>query len=97
MSRKSLKKVLLGELLGAASDLEGIPISEVAREKLLKVAEVMDEAEKIGVRIIWFDRVIGRILGVKDREEKSTAIRERMEVLSTFCIISLLFEELLFY
>lgn len=81
MSQNSLKEALLGELLGATSNHEGKPISEVTPEELSEVAEVAEEVKRMRIRIEWFDRVIGRILEVKELEEKAATIRERMEVL----------------
>lgn len=48
---------------------------------LLEVVEVGEEVGKMGIRIEWFDRVIGKVLEVKEYVERTATIRERMEVL----------------
>lgn len=70
MSRNRSRRCYCGELL------EQHPV-----EKLLEATEVVEEGEKIGARIYWCDRVIGRLLELKDREEIAAALRERKEVL----------------
>lgn len=57
---KGFKRVLLTELVEPASNLEGMPISEVTPKILLGATDVVEEAEKMGIIIEWFDRVIRR-------------------------------------
>lgn len=83
-SRKSFKRMLPTELFEATSNLEGMPISKVTPEMLSEAEEVVEEAEKMGLRIEWFDRVIKKILEAKEHhefEEKTASIKECMEVL----------------
>lgn len=54
------------ELLEATANLEGRPISEITPKTLSKTTEVVQKVEKMGIRIKWFDKVIGRILEVKE-------------------------------
>lgn len=45
---------------------------------------MVEEVEKMGVKIDWFDRVIGKILEAKEHQgfsKKVVAIKECMEVL----------------
>lgn len=57
------------ELFEATSNLEGMPISKVTPEMLSEAEEVVEEAEKMGRRIEWFDRVIKKILEAKEHQE----------------------------
>lgn len=41
-------------------------VSEVTSEMLLEVSEVVKEAENMGLKIEWFNKVIEKILRVKD-------------------------------
>lgn len=64
--------------------LEGTPNSEVTPEMLSKEVEAVEEAEKMGIRIEWFYRVIGRILKVKEHQkfaQKVDYYKGRIEVL----------------
>lgn len=81
ISRKSFKVTLLKELLEVAFNLARRLISEIIPKMLLETTEVVEEAEKMGIRIEWFDKVIGKILEVKEHKEKVSAIKKRMEVL----------------
>lgn len=57
---------MLIELLDVAFKLEGLHVPQIMPEVFAKVAEVVEEAEKVCVRVDWFEKVIGRILKAKD-------------------------------
>lgn len=44
---------------------------------------MMEEAENMGIRVDWFENVIGRTLKIKDCQfaQKVNSIKERMEAL----------------
>lgn len=66
ITRESFRKVFLIELLDVAFKLEGLHVPQIMPEVLAKVAEVVEEAKKVCVRVDWFEKVIGRILKAKD-------------------------------
>lgn len=66
MARKSLKKCLLSELLDVATKLEGVLVSQVTTEVL---AEVVEEAENIGVKVDLLDKVIRKVLNARDHQD----------------------------
>lgn len=81
--RESFERVLLSKLLETAFSLKGMPISGVTPERLSEATEVVEEAEKMGLKIEWFDKV-GKILEVKEHQDftkKVVAIKEPMQFL----------------
>lgn len=57
---------MLVGLLEAASKLEGRPVSQITSEVLFEVANVVEAGESMGVRVDWFDNMLGKILKAKD-------------------------------
>lgn len=83
ITRESFKKFLLVELLYAASKLRGSHFLSYV-EVLIEAEEVVEEAEKMDVRVDWFDSVIKKILKEKDHQkfaQKVNSIRKHMEAL----------------
>lgn len=69
ITRESFSKVLLSELLKAASKLDGLSISQVAVNILTKIEEVVEEVEKMDLRWTGFDNVIEEILRAEDHQQ----------------------------
>lgn len=75
---------MLAELLDAATKLEGVPASQITLEVVAKATKVVEEGEKIGVKVDWFNNVMGKILKMRDYYEftqKVISIKGCMEVL----------------
>lgn len=65
----SFKKALLIRVLDSASKLEGQAASQIMPEVFSDVEDAMESGKNLGVRVVWFDKMIGEFLKAKDHQK----------------------------